>query len=180
MIRPWCLSLQVKKEMWQNHLCRKLMWGSRDTMNSQATVHLPLLWNKDYDDTRGGSKCHVPTPCQDLYPRQLRSHFSLPCEIGKFSICLLDMRKLGVYSQMTLPKLQIQKHMEFRCQFVLVRASFAAKKTPPWTLIEKLRYSWTSERHFLNWGPCLSNGSSLCQVHTYMAHLILYQSQSIC
>lgn len=108
MIRPWGLSLQVKMEMWQNHLCRKLMWASRDTMNSQATVHLPLLWNKDYDDTRGGSKCHVPTSCHDLYPRQLRSHFSLPCEIGKFSIWLSDMRKLGVYSQMTLPKLQIQ------------------------------------------------------------------------
>jgi hypothetical protein len=37
---------------------------------------------------------------------------------------------------------------------------------PPWSLIEKMPYSWISWRHFLNWSSFLCDNSSLCQVDT--------------
>jgi hypothetical protein len=37
---------------------------------------------------------------------------------------------------------------------------------PPWSLIEKMPYSWISWRHFLNWSSFLCDNSSLCQVNT--------------
>jgi hypothetical protein len=37
---------------------------------------------------------------------------------------------------------------------------------PPWSLIEKMPYSWISWRHFPNWSSFLSDNSSLCQVDT--------------
>jgi len=37
---------------------------------------------------------------------------------------------------------------------------------PPWSLVEKMPYSWVSWRHFLNWGSFLWDNSSLCQVGT--------------
>jgi hypothetical protein len=36
----------------------------------------------------------------------------------------------------------------------------------PWTLIEKMSYSWISWRHFLTWSSFLCDNSSLCQVDT--------------
>jgi hypothetical protein len=36
----------------------------------------------------------------------------------------------------------------------------------PWSLIEKMLYSWISWRHFLNWSSFLCDNSSLCQVDT--------------
>jgi hypothetical protein len=35
---------------------------------------------------------------------------------------------------------------------------------PHWSLSEKMPCSWISGRHFLNWGPLLSDDSSFCQV----------------
>ena len=40
---------------------------------------------------------------------------------------------------------------------------------PPWSLIEKMPYSWISWRHFPNWSPFLCDNSSLCQVDTKLA-----------
>jgi hypothetical protein len=40
---------------------------------------------------------------------------------------------------------------------------------PPWSLIEKMPYSWISWRHFLNWSSFLCDNSSLCQVDTKLA-----------
>jgi hypothetical protein len=37
---------------------------------------------------------------------------------------------------------------------------------PPWSLIEKITYSWISWRHFPNWSSFLYDNSSLCQVDT--------------
>jgi hypothetical protein len=37
---------------------------------------------------------------------------------------------------------------------------------PPWSLIEKMPYSWISWRHFPNWSSFLCDNSSLCQVDT--------------
>ena len=37
---------------------------------------------------------------------------------------------------------------------------------PPWSLIEKMSYSWISWRHFPNWSSFLCDNSSLCQVDT--------------
>jgi hypothetical protein len=37
---------------------------------------------------------------------------------------------------------------------------------PPWSLIEKMPYSWISWRHFLKGGSFLCDNSSLCQVDT--------------
>jgi hypothetical protein len=37
---------------------------------------------------------------------------------------------------------------------------------PPWSLIEKMPYTWISWRHFLNWSSFLCDDSSLCQVDT--------------
>jgi hypothetical protein len=37
---------------------------------------------------------------------------------------------------------------------------------PPWSLIEKMPYSWISWRHFPNWSSFLSDNSSLCQLDT--------------
>jgi hypothetical protein len=37
---------------------------------------------------------------------------------------------------------------------------------PPWSLIEKMPYSWISWRHFLTWSSFLCDSSSLCQVDT--------------
>jgi hypothetical protein len=37
---------------------------------------------------------------------------------------------------------------------------------PPWSLIEKMSYSWISWRHFLKGGSFLCDNSSLCQVDT--------------
>jgi hypothetical protein len=37
---------------------------------------------------------------------------------------------------------------------------------PPWSLIEKMPYSWISWRQFLNWNSFLCDNSSLCQVDT--------------
>jgi hypothetical protein len=31
---------------------------------------------------------------------------------------------------------------------------------PPWSLIEKMPYSWISWRHFPNWSSCLCDNSS--------------------
>jgi len=36
----------------------------------------------------------------------------------------------------------------------------------PWSLVEKMPYSWVSWRHFLNWGSFLRDNSSLCRVDT--------------
>jgi hypothetical protein len=40
---------------------------------------------------------------------------------------------------------------------------------PPWSLIEKMPYSWISWRHFPNWSSFLCDNSSLCQVDTKLA-----------
>ena len=40
---------------------------------------------------------------------------------------------------------------------------------PPWSLIEKMPYSWISWRHFLNWSSFLCDNSSLCQVERKLA-----------
>jgi hypothetical protein len=40
---------------------------------------------------------------------------------------------------------------------------------PPWSLIEKMPYSWISWRHFPNWSSFLCDNSSLCQVDTKIA-----------
>jgi hypothetical protein len=40
---------------------------------------------------------------------------------------------------------------------------------PPWSLIEKMLYSWISWRHFLKWSSFLCDNSSLCQVDTKLA-----------
>jgi len=37
---------------------------------------------------------------------------------------------------------------------------------PPWSLVEKISYSWVSWRHFLNWDCFFCDNSSLCQVDT--------------
>jgi hypothetical protein len=37
---------------------------------------------------------------------------------------------------------------------------------PPWSLVEKMSYSWISWRHFLKGGSFLCDNSSLCQVDT--------------
>ena len=37
---------------------------------------------------------------------------------------------------------------------------------PPWSLIEKMPYSWISWRHFLNWSSFLCDNSRLCQIDT--------------
>ena len=37
---------------------------------------------------------------------------------------------------------------------------------PPWSLIEKMLYSWISWRHIPNWSSFLCDNSSLCQVDT--------------
>jgi hypothetical protein len=39
----------------------------------------------------------------------------------------------------------------------------------PWSLVEKMPYSWISWRHFLNWSSFLCDNSSLCQVDTKLA-----------
>jgi hypothetical protein len=39
----------------------------------------------------------------------------------------------------------------------------------PWSLIEKMPYSWISWRHFPNWSSFLCDNSSLCQVDTKLA-----------
>jgi hypothetical protein len=43
---------------------------------------------------------------------------------------------------------------------------------PPWSLIEKMPYSWISWRHFLNWSSFLCDNSRLCQVDTKLASTI--------
>jgi hypothetical protein len=40
---------------------------------------------------------------------------------------------------------------------------------PPWSLIEKMPYSWISGSHFPNWSSFLCDNSSLCQVDTKLA-----------
>jgi hypothetical protein len=45
---------------------------------------------------------------------------------------------------------------------------------PPWSLIEKMPYSWISWRHFLNWSSFLCNNSSLCQVDTQKQPVQVY------
>jgi hypothetical protein len=40
---------------------------------------------------------------------------------------------------------------------------------PPWSLIEKMPYSWISWRHFLNWSSFLCDNYSLCQVDRKLA-----------
>jgi hypothetical protein len=47
---------------------------------------------------------------------------------------------------------------------------------PPWSLIEKMPYSWISWRHFLNWSSFLCDNSSLCQVDTKLASTLTDQS----
>ena len=37
---------------------------------------------------------------------------------------------------------------------------------PPWSLIEKMPYSWISWRHLPNWSSFLCDNSSLCEVDT--------------
>jgi hypothetical protein len=54
---------------------------------------------------------------------------------------------------------------------------------PPWSLIEKLPFSWISLRHFLTGGSFLCDNSSLCQVDNKSASidsklLIYVQSNS--
>jgi hypothetical protein len=44
--------------------------------------------------------------------------------------------------------------------------SYRDGTTHPWSLIEKMPYSWISWRHFLKWGSFLCDNSSLCQVDT--------------
>jgi hypothetical protein len=39
------------------------------------------------------------------------------------------------------------------------RCSHPQGAFPPWSLIEKMPYSWISWRHFLNWSPFLYNSS---------------------
>jgi hypothetical protein len=39
----------------------------------------------------------------------------------------------------------------------------------PWSLIEKMPYSWISRMHFPNWSAFLCDNSSLCQVDTKVA-----------
>ena len=45
---------------------------------------------------------------------------------------------------------------------------------PPWSLIEKMPYSWISWRHFLNWSSFLCDNSSLSQVDTQNQSVQLY------
>jgi hypothetical protein len=40
------------------------------------------------------------------------------------------------------------------------------RRSPPWSLIEKMPYRWISWRHFLTWNSFLCDNSSLCQVDT--------------
>ena len=46
---------------------------------------------------------------------------------------------------------------------------------PPWSLIEKMPYSWISWRHFPNWSSFLCDNSSLCQVDTKLASTMTNQ-----
>jgi hypothetical protein len=45
---------------------------------------------------------------------------------------------------------------------------------PPWSLIEKMPYSWISWRHFPNWSSFFCDNSSLCQVDTKLASTQVY------
>jgi hypothetical protein len=42
----------------------------------------------------------------------------------------------------------------------------------PWSLIEKMPYSWISWRHFPNWSTILCDNSSLCQVDTNLVSTV--------
>jgi hypothetical protein len=48
------------------------------------------------------------------------------------------------------------------------------REPPPWSLIEKMPYSWILWRHFPNWSSFLGDNSSLCQVDTKLASTILH------
>jgi hypothetical protein len=56
---------------------------------------------------------------------------------------------------------------------------------PPWSLIEKMPYSWISWIHFPNWSSFLCDNSSLCQVDTKLASTgahpakLLYRSNTL-
>jgi hypothetical protein len=43
---------------------------------------------------------------------------------------------------------------------------------PPWSLIEKMPYSWISWRHFPNWSSFLCDNANLCQVDTKLASTV--------
>jgi hypothetical protein len=47
----------------------------------------------------------------------------------------------------------------------------------PWSLIEKMPYSWILWRHFLTWSSFLCGNSSLCQVDTELDST-MYDQQS--
>jgi hypothetical protein len=47
---------------------------------------------------------------------------------------------------------------------------------PPWSLIEKMPYSWILWRNFPNWSWFLYDNSSLCQVDTKLASTITFHN----
>jgi hypothetical protein len=51
---------------------------------------------------------------------------------------------------------------------------------PPWSLIEKMPYSWISWRHFLTWSSFLCDNSSLCQVDTKLASTKVFLNIANC
>ena len=51
---------------------------------------------------------------------------------------------------------------------------------PPWSLIEKMPYSWISWRHFPNWSSFLCDNSSLCQVDTKLASTKVFLNIANC
>jgi hypothetical protein len=83
------------------------------------------------------------------------------CLISGFYSCTNIITKKGSFSLHFHTAVHYQGSQDWNSSRCYLQGAF-----PPWSLIEKMPYSWISWRHLANWSSFLYDNSSLCQVDT--------------